>query len=87
MKQHVENCWRKINGEYKFLPVCYTEEWNVSECQQMAQKIISEINFGSTAIVAVLNNAVIGFALLGNFLFVMKSNILICQILCYGNFS
>lgn len=45
----------------------------------MAQKIISEINFGSTAIVAVLNNAVIGFALLGNFLFVMKSNILICQ--------
>ncbi len=53
----------------------------------MAQKIISEINFGSTAIVAVLNNAVIGFALLGNFLFVMKSNILICQILCYGNFS
>lgn len=35
----------------------------------MAQKIIFEINFGSTAIAAVLNNAVIGFALLGNFLF------------------
>lgn len=69
LKQRVEKCWRKINGEYKLLPVCYTEEWNLSECQQMAQKIISEINFGSTAIAAVLNNEVVGFALLGHSLF------------------
>lgn len=39
------------------------------ERQNMAQKIISAINFVSSALVAVLDNSIIGFELLGNSLF------------------
>lgn len=69
LKQRVTNCWRKINGEYQLLPVCYTEEWNLCERKQMAQKIISAIRCKATAIAAFIDNSVVGFALLSNYLF------------------
>lgn len=72
LKQCVTNCWRKINGEYKLVPVSYTDKWNLTDCKKMAQKIVSELNCGSTALAAVLGNSVLGFALLSNFLFGSK---------------
>lgn len=69
LNQRVTKCWRKINGEYRLTPVSYTEEWNTFERKKMAQKIISQLQRGSTAIAAVLENSVIGFALLSNSLF------------------
>ena len=64
LNQIVTKCWRKVNGTYKLLPVSYTEDWNLSERKKMARKIISAINCGSTALAAVTDNYVTGFALL-----------------------
>lgn len=69
LKQRVTNCWRKVDGDYKLMPVCYTEEWNLYEAKKMAQKIISALSCGSTAFAAIIDNSIIGFALLSNFLF------------------
>ena len=69
LKQRVTNCWRKINGEYKLMPVDYTEEWNLYDRRNMAQKIISAFHCDSIAFAAVMDNSVIGFALLNNSLF------------------
>lgn len=69
LNQNVTKCWRKVNGTYKLLPVSYTEDWNLSERKKMARKIISAINCGSTALAAVTDNYVTGFALLNNYLF------------------
>ena len=69
LNQRVTKCWRNINGVYKLLPVDYTEKWNLLERRNMAQKIISAINFGSTALVALLDNSIVAFVLLGNSLF------------------
>ncbi len=69
LKQRVTNCWRKIDDTYKLMPVCYTEDWNLSERKNIAQKIISALHCKATAIAAIINNSVIGFALLSNHLF------------------
>lgn len=69
LKQHVTNCWRKVNEEYKLLPICYTEEWNLCERKKMAQKIISALHYNATAIAAIIKKSIIGFALLSNHLF------------------
>lgn len=69
LKQRVSHCWRKINGEYQLLPVCYTEKWNLSERKNMAKKIISALRCGATAIAAMMDASVIGFALLSNRIF------------------
>lgn len=66
LEQHVTHCWRKINGEYKLLPVCYTETWDISERRKTAQKIISALRRGATSIAAVIDDLIIGFALLSN---------------------
>lgn len=69
LKQKVTRCWRKVNDIYKLLPVSYTEEWGLQKLREIAKKIIEANNCCSSAIGAVLNNSVIGFALLGNKLF------------------
>lgn len=69
LKQRVTKCWRKIDDNYKLVPVSYTEEWSLSQCKKTAQKIIAELNCGSAAFAAVLNNSVVGFALLSYKLF------------------
>lgn len=69
LKQQVTHCWRKIDGEYKLMPVCYMEEWNLQDRKQTAQKIISAILCSSTAFAAVTDNSVIGFALINSSLF------------------
>ncbi len=69
LKQRVTNCWRNIDGKYKLMSVSYTEDWNLFERKNMAKKIISALNCGATAIAAVIDNSVIGFALLSDLLF------------------
>lgn len=68
-KQNVTQCWRSVNGIYKLLPVSYTEDWGLQKRRDIAKKIVEADSCRSSAIGAVLNNSVIGFALLGNKLF------------------
>ncbi len=73
LKQPVTKCWRKVDNAYKLLPVCYTEEWNLSERRVKAQKVLSELNSGSIAFAAITaDNSIIGFALLTKSLFGSK---------------
>lgn len=67
--QRVTNCWRNVDGAYKLMPVDYTEDWDLLERKNMAKKIISALHCGATAIAAVIDNSVIGFALLSDLLF------------------
>lgn len=69
LKQRVTSCWRKINGEYKLMPICYTEDWNLSERKKTARKILSAANCGAIALAAMTDSLVVGFALLSNQLF------------------
>lgn len=69
LKQRVSNCWRNIDGKYKLIPISYTEDWNLFERKNMAKKIITALNSGATAIAAVIDKSVIGFALLSDLLF------------------
>lgn len=72
VKQRVTKCWRKVNGAYDLVPVRYTEEWNVSERREKAQKVIAELNRGATAFAAMADNGIIGLALAANILFGSK---------------
>ena len=69
LMQRVTNCWRNVDGAYKLMPVDYTEDWDLLERKNMAKKIISALHCGATAIAAVIDNSVIGFALLSDLLF------------------
>lgn len=69
LNQRVTRCWRKVNTEYRLLPVSYTEKWNLRERREKAEQILRAIKRGSTAIAAINDNGVIGFALLNNDLF------------------
>ncbi len=71
--QHVEECWRKEDGEYKLLPVKYTEDWSLSEKRELAQRISDGLASGNIAFGAVINGEVAGFAYLDTRLFGSKS--------------
>lgn len=67
--QKVENCWRKFGDSYALTPVRYTEDWSLLERREMAKKILQDISSGSLAYGAVIDNKIVGFALIDNALF------------------
>lgn len=66
LNQRVTECWRRAGNAYRLLPVSYTENWNLFERREKAQKIITALNSGATAFAAVKDSVIIGFALLAN---------------------
>ena len=66
LNQRVTECWRRAGNAYRLLPVSYTENWNLFERREKAQKIITALNSGATAFAAVKDSVIIGFALLTN---------------------
>jgi len=68
-RQKVTHCWRRENGGYVLKPVTYTEDWNLQELRQFAEKIINALKDGAAAFGAVYNGEIIGFALIPKELF------------------
>lgn len=64
--QKVEKCWRKVGGSYALLPVAYTEEWSLSECRELAKKILYRLSLGAAAYGAIKDNRIVGFSLVIN---------------------
>lgn len=62
--QSVTKCWRKVGNIYKLLPVTYVEDWSLSECRELSERIIDALKAGSLAFGAVCDNEIIGFALI-----------------------
>lgn len=63
LNQNVTKCWRKVNDRYILADVRYIEDWNLTQRREMAQKVLSAIHGGDIALAAVLDNTVIGFAI------------------------
>lgn len=36
--QEVTECWRNVDGEWKLLPIAFTEEWDLEKCRSIAQE-------------------------------------------------
>ena len=59
--QVVSECWRNIDGEWKLLPIAFTEDWGLEKCREEAAEIIDRINRDLIAFIAVENNKIVGY--------------------------
>ena len=59
--QVVSECWRNINGEWKLLPIAFTEDWGLEKCREEAAEIIDRINRDLIAFAAVENDKIVGY--------------------------
>lgn len=62
--QEVSECWRRVEGHLILQPVIYTEDWNLTECQDLAKRILLGLQNGDLAYGAIYADKVIGFAYL-----------------------
>lgn len=63
--QEVYECWRKQDGEWKLLPIRFTEHWEPEELRKNAVKLAESLRSGSTGFGAYDGELLCGFALLG----------------------
>lgn len=59
--QAVSECWRKIDGEWKLLPIAFTEDWGLEKCREEAAEIVDRIKRDLIAFAAVENDKIIGY--------------------------
>lgn len=66
--QEVTHCWRKTDGEWRLLPVRFTEEWDAEECRRIAGGLSagSIVGFGAFDGDAVVGYITVGTARLGS---------------------
>lgn len=63
-RQKVTRCWRKVDGEYRLLPVEYVEDWDLNELRQLAARICEGLKNGNIAFGAFIDGEPVGFAYL-----------------------
>ena len=64
--QEVTQCWRKIDGEWKLLPIRFTEEWDLQACRRIAGDIAEGLAAGSIiGFGAFDGDAVVGYITVG----------------------
>lgn len=63
--QEVQACWRCVDGEWRLMPVSFTEEWDVEQLAGKEAGIRNAIAGGHAAIGAFDGSRIVGFALLG----------------------
>lgn len=59
--QVVSECWRKIDGEWKLLPIEFTEDWGPEKCREEAAGLLDRINRDLVAFAAVENDKITGY--------------------------
>ena len=59
--QEVTECWRNIDGEWKLLPIAFTEDWELEKCREEAAGITDRINRDLIAFAAVENDKIAGY--------------------------
>ena len=59
--QVVSECWRNIDGEWKLLPVAFTEDWDLEKCREEAAEITDRVNRDLIAFAAVENDKIAGY--------------------------
>lgn len=63
-RQEVRECWRKVDGQWKLLPIAYVEDWDLEERRSAAQAVLRGVRSGGLAYGARADGQVVGFALL-----------------------
>ena len=68
-RQAVEECWRRVEGEWKLPPVAYVEDWDLDGRRLRAEKLLRSVRAGDLAYGAWTDGRLAGFARLAGPLF------------------
>lgn len=61
-RQEVRECWRRVDGQWKLLPIAYVEDWDLEARRLRAGRILRGIRSGGAAFGAWSGGNVVGFA-------------------------
>ena len=59
--QVVTECWRNVDGEWKLLPIAFTEDWGLDKCREAAADIFKRAGKDLISFAAFQSGKVIGF--------------------------
>ena len=63
--QDVKQCWRNVDGEWKLLPIEFTEEWDLEECRSIAKNISENLDENIVGYGAFEDGTVVGYITIG----------------------
>lgn len=63
--QEVTECWRNVDGEWKLLPIAFTEEWDLETCRCAAKDIFVNLAGNLAGYAALDNGKVVGYITVG----------------------
>ena len=63
--QEVNECWRFVDGEWRLLPIAFTEDWDLPRLREEASCLILAISDGIPVFGAFDGDSLVGFAQLG----------------------
>ena len=61
-RQVVTECWRRVDGHWKLLPIAYVEDWDLEARRKRAEIILRSIREGGLAYGAWDQGSLVGFA-------------------------
>lgn len=67
--QQVKECWRKVDGQWKLVPIEFAENWSVEQCQKIAADVALHMVKDQTAIGAFDGEEVVGFITVSHSIF------------------
>lgn len=67
--QEVTHCWRNVEGEWKLLPIAFTENWDLSQCRRNAKNISDNLEQDIIGFSAFSDGTVVGYLTIGKSLF------------------
>lgn len=70
--QEVTQCWRKVEGEWKLLPIKFTEEWDLNELRSIARNITENLDKNILGYGAFEEGSLIGYITIGTCFFGSK---------------
>lgn len=62
-RQEVAECWRRVDGQWKLLPIAYVEDWDPDRRRQAAEQVLLALRQGGLAWGAWAEGEAVGFAL------------------------
>ena len=60
-RQTVTECWRKIDNNWKLMPIVYQESWSQARCREIAEDVLHHINLDQSGFGAFDGERIIGF--------------------------